>query len=792
MSPDHAISRPTNSRRRRAAGLAAAVLLCGAGVRAQQTVDFIAPLSFPIGGMPNDILVRDFDGDGALDILTTNFDAATISVLLGDGHGDFTPLDDQFASSAPSQVAAGLFNDDQFLDLVISEGEGDWVNIMLGNGDGTFQAPRQSPCSHDPAGVAVADMNGDGMLDIVVSIAAEANGEIDILLGRGDGTFSFDPVTQGRRLSAQAYGVRAGHLDGDDALDVAAVTTNGQLAILLGNGSGGVSRPVSQPTGMAPLRLELADLDRDGRLDVVTADSGSDQLTLFRGDGRGGATKTGTVATGQAPVSLLLADVTGDGLVDALTANTTSGDLSVVPGRGDGSFSPPRHFVSPVRPFAVASGDFDNDGHVDLVSANSGTFGGEAVVLLARPGGYTAAESLLPGRGVRDLSPADLTGDGLPDLLLAVATDKTLAVLPALAGGGFAPPLVLASGVDAAYVRAADVNGDGRLDLLAFDAEQPDLHVFLARPDGTFAAPRRADLPGPAIGVAVGDLDRDGLPDVVATGRSGLSVGVLFSNGDGTFTVAPSLPLAGEAAGVAIGDFDGDGRRDIAAGNVRTGSITVFRGAAGRQFQPPQALDTGLGPYALAAGDIDGDGFDDLAVLTSGARQARLFFGSAAGTFAAVTGPAVSGATIALRDVTGDLRPDVLIADQIGNAVAIAPTRDNRAVGAPRSYVVGLRPNTLAAADFDGDGRYDLAARGNGNWVLTNQAGPGVRRGDGNGDGQRTAADLVALARARLVSERPVETAARAAAATAGIDANGDALVDARDVGALCARLFGG
>ena len=773
--------------------IAALVLLLASAAPAQQTVDFIAPLTFPIGGMPDDLLITDLDGNGTLDLLTTNFDAATISVLLGDGHGDFVPLDDQFASSAPSQVAAGFFNDDANLDLVISEGEGDWVNIMLGNGDGTFQSPVESPCNHDPAGVLVADMNHDDRPDIVVSIASESGGEVNILLGNGDGTFSFNPEEQARRLVAPSYDIGVGRLDGDENLDVAAVTTDGQLSILIGDGTGHLARPTMQPTGEAPLRMALVDLDGDTKLDFVTADSGSDQLTLFRGDGAGGATKVGTVATGQAPMSVAISDIDGDGRLDALTANTASSDVSVIPGLPGGSFGPARHFVSPLRPFVAGSGDFDGDGNIDLVSANNADFGPQLVVMLARPGGYAAAESLLPTGAVRDMSPGDFTGDGLPDPVVAGSPDgPLLSLLPARAGGGFAPPVTVATGITASVVRAADVNGDGRLDVLAADAEQPDLFVLLARPDGTFAEPLRADVPGPVQGIAIGDLDRDGLPDVVATGRSGVSVGVLFANGDGTFTAGPTLPLSGQAAGVAIGDFNGDGRLDIAAGNVTTASITVFRGSAtARQFESAQLVDSGLGPYALAAGDLDRDGFDDLAALTSGSRQVRLLFGSAGGTFTPITGPGTNGATIALRDVTGDLRPDIVVADQVGNAVTITPMRDNRAFGAPVPYALGLRPTTISSADFDGDGRYDLAVHGNGNWIVTNQAATPPPRGDGNGDGSRSAADLVALARSRHLGEpRPVENAA-ATGTTSGIDANGDGQIDKFDVAALCAKLFG-
>jgi hypothetical protein len=98
------------ARRRCARWLIVAILLLTGAARAQETIDFLEPRTFPIGGMPDDLLVVDFDGDGELDLLTTNFDFATISVLLGDGTGDFVPLDDQSASSAPSQVATADFN----------------------------------------------------------------------------------------------------------------------------------------------------------------------------------------------------------------------------------------------------------------------------------------------------------------------------------------------------------------------------------------------------------------------------------------------------------------------------------------------------------------------------------------------------------------------------------------------------------------------------------------------------------------------------------------------------------
>jgi DNA/RNA endonuclease YhcR with UshA esterase domain len=112
---------------------------------------------------------------------------------------------------------------------------------MLGNGDGTFQAPKRSECNHDPAGVVIADMNEDGEVDVVVSIASETGGEVNVLLGKGDGTFTFDAEEHARRLMNPSYGLRVGRLDDDDHLDVAAVETDGKLSILLGDGTGHLS-----------------------------------------------------------------------------------------------------------------------------------------------------------------------------------------------------------------------------------------------------------------------------------------------------------------------------------------------------------------------------------------------------------------------------------------------------------------------------------------------------------------------------------------------------------------------
>jgi len=182
-------------------GVALLVLVIATAAPAQQTVRFRTHSSFPIGGLPADLVVGDFNGDEELDVVVANYGAGSISVLLGTGTGDFTVLDPQPASDAPTQMAAADFDKDTNLDLVVSETESDFIYFLHGNGDGSFAAPKPIMSGHDPAGVVAAHMNADDNLDVVISIAGEAIGRVSVLLGDGTGNFALDEENRSRRLT---------------------------------------------------------------------------------------------------------------------------------------------------------------------------------------------------------------------------------------------------------------------------------------------------------------------------------------------------------------------------------------------------------------------------------------------------------------------------------------------------------------------------------------------------------------------------------------------------------------
>ncbi|MDX2165689.1 MAG: VCBS repeat-containing protein [Deltaproteobacteria bacterium] len=767
--------------------LAAALLASSAA--AQTAVRFRTQTTLPTGGIPADVVVVDLNHDDELDLVVSNFDAGTVSVLLGSPSGEFVPVDDQPSALAPSEIQPADYDKDGNIDLVVSETESDFIYFMKGRGDGTFENPITSPSGHDPAGLAAVDMNEDGTLDIVTSLAAEAGGRVNVLLGDGTGRFALDEENLGRRLPAGCFSIAVADLNGDDNLDVVAVTLDGTLSVLLGDGTGAIARPTLLDIGEQPFAVALADLNGDQKLDAVVSDAGASQLVVLHGDGAGAFTKVASYPAGNGINTVEVVDLDGDQRLDVLAANNAGGDVSIFTGQPDGSFSRPRNFSTPLRTYGAASGDFNHDGRRDIVAVHSDP--SAADVLFGRPGGYEAIESLVEVASAAGLAVGDLTGDAIPDLVASSGAAGEIALLAATpATGGFGTRQTIAANVKSGPLRLADLNHDGRLDVITSDIEQPDLFVILATAGG-FATPVRYEIAGAAQSIALGDFDGDGHLDAAAAVSNAQTISLWFGVGDGTLTAGTPLSVTGKVTGLAVGDFNRDGRADLVAGSITESRAALLLGQADRGFDATHTLDTGGVPFAVAVADADADGFDDVMALVG--NQFRAFFGAADVAFTPGQRLNAAGLTVSLRDVTGDRLPDAIVANQINNAVAVLANKGARTFASAVGYTVGLRPQEVVAGDFDRDGRYDLVARGSGTWALTNaNDAPAASAGDANGDGTLSAADLVPLAAA--LASAPTQAVERAAhlleTATTGIDFTGDGVVDQLDLPPLLRGLF--
>jgi hypothetical protein len=294
------------------------------------------------------ISVGDLNHDGKPDLVVTSGADNTIIVLLGQGDGNFNP-----ASGSP--ITVGTFpqaakiadvNNDGLLDLVIANAKDNTVSILLGNGDGTFTPASGSPVPVGgfPFFLAVADFNGDGNADVAATNQDDST--LSILLGNGDGTFT---PAAGSPISSLSYNpgpVVAGDFNADGVVDLAVANftplvpgTAGDVVILLGNGDGTFNQAPQSPitVGVDPFALAVADFNQDGKSDLAVdnyGDIGQPQtqtLTILLGDGKGGFTPLGTpIQLADSPNDLAVADFNGDGTADFAIPNVADFNTTIL------------------------------------------------------------------------------------------------------------------------------------------------------------------------------------------------------------------------------------------------------------------------------------------------------------------------------------------------------------------------------------------------------------------------------------------------------------------------------
>lgn len=337
-------------------------------------------------------------------------------------------------------------------------------------------------------------------------------------------------------------------------------------------------------SGNTPRRVIAVDLTGDGKPELVTANTGGSNVSIFTNTGTGTFTAaplnlSTNLATGVGDVAI--GDVNNDGKLDVVSANTTTGNITLYLATAANTYGAGTNVatIAAGSPSSIALADLNADMKLDVVVGN--TSAGTFQVLLANTTGtnFTAVSTTVAGsNSIGDVELVDIDADGIRDLILTSRNQSNIVVYQGMANGTFgATPGTFTTGTNANPfgLVVADVNGDGKPDAVVANTALNQVAVLLNTGSRMFGAPAPFGTANAPETVAVADIDKDGVQDILTANGATGNFSYLRGTGNNTYAMVANRTTGTNANGFVVADFNGDGLQDVAVGHSTTNNAGV-------------------------------------------------------------------------------------------------------------------------------------------------------------------------------------------------------------------------
>jgi hypothetical protein len=364
--------------------------------------DFEHRADYETGDYPHAAGLADLDGDGDLDIVTTDYHPDNISILMNDGQGIFTREEQYQTGDGPRSLFLADVDGDDDIDIVTGNWHDDTASVLKNHGDGTFASHVDYDTGSGPFSIFLADVGEDANGDLDLITADEQGDKVSVLENDGTGAFG---NRKSYNVGTKPEGIFMADLDDDGYHDIATANwADDTVSVLMNKGDGTFEKEEVYDTGDAPRSIYIANVDGDNFPDIVTADQFSNSISVLLNSGDGTFDNYYDYSVGDNPLSVFLGDIDGDMDNDILATNLHDNSTSVLKNDGYGGFSERVDYGVGYQPYSVLLGDVNQDGEVDIVTANN-----NANTITVRYSNFPPSIMIVDPDGVNDAARSSYT-----------------------------------------------------------------------------------------------------------------------------------------------------------------------------------------------------------------------------------------------------------------------------------------------------------------------------------------------------------------------------------------------